>query len=149
MESTVWRFLKKKRKEKKLGLKLPYAPAIPLLAHTLKKTITQKDTCAPLFTATLFTIAKSWKQPTRPLTDEWIKNLWYMYTMEYYSAMKRNTCRFVEPRWINLESVRHSEVLLLFSHSFVSDSLGPHGLQQQRGFPVLHHLLKLAQTHVH
>ena len=59
------------------------------LAYTLKKTITAKDT-NPTFLAALFTIARTWKQPRCPLMDEWIKKLWYIYTMEYYSAIKRN-----------------------------------------------------------
>ena len=80
---TVWRFLKK------LKLKLPYDPAIPLLGIYPEKTIIQKDTGTPMFTAALFTIARSWKQPKCPSTDKWIKKLWYIYTMEYYSAIKR------------------------------------------------------------
>ena len=82
---TVWRFLKK------LGIKLPYDPRIPLLGIYPEKTIIEKHTCTPMFTATLFIIARTWKQPRCPLTDEWIKKLWYIYTMEYYSAIKRNT----------------------------------------------------------
>ena len=81
---TVWRFLKK------LKIELPYDPAIPLLGIYPEKTIIQKDTCTPMFTAALFTIARSWKQPKCPLADEWIKKMWYIYTMEYYSAIKRN-----------------------------------------------------------
>ena len=81
---TVWRFLKK------LKLKLPYDPAIPLLGIYPEKTIIQKDTCTAMFTAALFTIARSWKQPKCPSTDEWIKKMLYIYTMEYYSAIKRN-----------------------------------------------------------
>ena len=81
---TVWRFIKK------LKIELPYNPAIPLLGIYPEKTIIQKDTCTPVFTAELFTIARSWKQPRCPLTDEWIKRLRYMHTMEYYSAIKRN-----------------------------------------------------------
>ena len=77
---TVWRFLKKLKIE---------LPAIPLLGIYPEKTIIQKDTCTPMFTAALFTIARSWKQPKCPSTDEWIK-MWYVYTMEYYSAIKRN-----------------------------------------------------------
>ena len=57
-------------------------------AHTLKKTIIQKDTCTPKFTAALFTIARTWKHPRCPLTDEWIKKMCYIHTMEYYSAIK-------------------------------------------------------------
>ena len=74
---TVWRFLKK------LGIKPPYNPAIPLLGIYPEETETEKDTCTPMITAALFTIARTWKQPRCPLTDEWIKKLWYKYTMEY------------------------------------------------------------------
>ena len=55
-----------------------------------EKTIIRKNTCTPMFTATLFTIAKTWKQPKCPLKEEWIKKMWYIYTMEYYSAIKKN-----------------------------------------------------------
>ena len=80
---TVWRFLKKV----KIGL--PYDPAIPLLGMYPDKTLIQKDTCTPMFIVALFTIAKAWKQPKCPSTDEWIKKMWYIYTMEYYSAIKK------------------------------------------------------------
>ena len=101
---TVWRFLKQLKTE------LLYDPAIPLLGIYLEKTIIQKDTCTPMFIAALFTIARTWKQPKCPSTDEWIKKLWYIYTMEYYSAIKRNeTVPFAET-WMDLESVIHSEV---------------------------------------
>ena len=63
-----------------------------------------------MFTAALFTIARTWKQPRSPLTDEWIKKLWYIYTMEYYSAIKRNTYVSVLMRWMNLEPITQSEV---------------------------------------
>ena len=65
---TVWRFLKK------LGIKLPYDPRIPLLGIYPEKTIIEKHTCTPMFTATLFIIARTWKQPRCPLTDEWIRS---------------------------------------------------------------------------
>ena len=80
---TVWRFLKK------LKIELPYDPAIPLLGIYLDKTLTQRDTCTPMFIAALFTIPKTWKQPKYPLTEKWIKKMWYIYTMEYYSAVKK------------------------------------------------------------
>jgi len=67
-----------------------YDPAIPLLGIYPDKTFLEKDTCTHTFTAALFTIAKTWKQPQRPLRDEWIKNMWYIYTMEYFSAIKKN-----------------------------------------------------------
>ena len=79
----VWRFLNK------LKIKLPYDPAIPLLGIYPKKTIIQTESCTPMFIAALFTIARSWKQPKCPSTDKWIKKMWYIYTMEYYSAIKR------------------------------------------------------------
>ena len=63
-----------------------------------------------MFTAALFTIARTWKQPICPLTDEWIKNLWYVYTMEYYSATNRNTFVSVLMRWMSLEPIIQSEV---------------------------------------
>ena len=63
-----------------------------------------------MFTAALFTIARTWKQPRCPLTDQWIKKLWYIYTMEYYSAIKRNTFESVQMRWMNLELIIQSEV---------------------------------------
>ena len=65
-------------------MELPYDPAIPLLGIYLDKTFLIKDTCTFMFVAALFTIVKMWKQPKRPLTDEWIKKMWYIYTMEYY-----------------------------------------------------------------
>ena len=81
----VWRFLKK------LGIKPPYDPAIPLLGMYPEETKIEKDICITLFIAALFTIARTWKQPRCLLTDEWIKKLWYIYTMEYYSTIKRST----------------------------------------------------------
>ena len=84
----VWRFLKK------LGIKPPYDQAIPLLGIYPKETKTEKDTCIPLFIAALFTIARTLKQPRCPSTDEWIKKLWYIYTMEYYSTIKKHLSQF-------------------------------------------------------
>ena len=89
---TVWRFLKK------LGIKLPYDPAIPLLGIYPEKAITEKDTCTPVFVAALFTIARTWKQPRCPLTDKWIERLWYIYTMEYFSDIKRKPFKLVQMR---------------------------------------------------
>jgi hypothetical protein len=80
----VWIFLKK------LGTKPPYDPAIPLQAIYPEETKIEKDTCIPLFIAALFTIARTWKQPRCPSTDEWIKKLWYIYTIDYYSAIQWN-----------------------------------------------------------
>ena len=65
--------------------------AIPLLGIHTEKTRTERDTCIPMFTAALFTIACTWKQPRCPLADKWIRKLWYIYTMECYSAIRKNT----------------------------------------------------------
>ena len=73
---------------RKLGIKPPCNPAIPPLGIHPQETKIERDTCIPLFTETLFTITRTWKLPRCPLTDEWIKKLWYIYTMEYYPAIK-------------------------------------------------------------
>ena len=103
---TVWGFLKK------LGIKPPYDPAIPLLGIYPEETKIERDTCIPLFTAALFSIARllEWKQPRCPSTDEWIKKFWYIYTMGYYSAIKRNTFESVLIRWMSLEPIIQTEV---------------------------------------
>ena len=74
---------------KKIGINLPYDPAIPLLGIYPEKTTILKDMCIPMFIAAIFTIARTWKQPRCPLTDEWIKKLLYVYAMEYYSVIKK------------------------------------------------------------
>ena len=73
-----------------MGIELPDDPAIPLLGIHLEETRIERDACIPMFIAALFTIARPQKQPRCPLADEWIRKLWYIYTMEYYSAIKRN-----------------------------------------------------------
>ena len=101
---TVWRFLTKP------GIRPPCDPAIPLLGIYPEEINIENDTCIPLFIPALFTIARTRKQPRCPLTDEWIKKFWYIYTMEYYSAIKRNTFESVLMRWMNLEPIIQSEV---------------------------------------
>ena len=100
----VWRLLKK------LGIKPLYDLAIPLLGIYPVESKIERDTCIPLFIAVLFTIARTWKQPRCPSTDEWIKKLWYIYTMVYYSAIIKNTFESVLMRWMNLEPIIQSEV---------------------------------------
>ena len=100
----VWKFLKK------LKIELPYDPVIPLLGTYPEKTIFQKETCTTMFSAALFTIARTWKQPKCSLTDEWIKKMWHIYKMEYYSALKRNEIELFVVRWMDLETVIQSEV---------------------------------------
>ena len=101
---TVWSSLKK------LKIELSYDPVIPLLGIYPEKTIIQKESCTAMFIAAVFTIARMWKQPKCPLADEWIKKMWHIYTMEYYSAIKRNETELFVVRCMNLESVRQSNV---------------------------------------
>ena len=100
----VWRFLTK------LQIELPFDSALPLLGIYPEKTMTRKDTCTLMFIAALFTIAKTWKQPKWPLTEEWIKKMWYIYTMEYYSALKKNEISAFLATWMDLEIIMLSEI---------------------------------------
>ena len=100
----MWRFLKQTRE------KIAIQPAIPLLGLHPKETRTERDTWTSVFIAALSTIARTWKQPRCPLTDEWTKKWWYIYTMEYYSAIKRNALESVLMRWMKLEAITQSEV---------------------------------------
>ena len=101
---TEWRCLKN------VKIELSYHPAIPLLHIYPEKTIIQKESCTTMFIAALFTIARTWKQPKYPSTDEWRKKMWRICTMEYYSAIIRNEVELFVVRWMDLESVIQSEV---------------------------------------
>ena len=101
---TVWRFLRK------LEIELSYDPAIPLLGIHTKETRIERDMCTPVFITALFTIVMTWKQPRCPSADEWIRKLWYIYTMEYYSAIKKNAFEPVLMRWMKLDPIIQSEV---------------------------------------
>ena len=100
----VWKYLRK------LNIKIPYNPEPPLLGIYQDKTFIQKDTCASIFIASLFTIAKAWKQPKCPLTDEQTKKMWYTYTMGYFSAIKKNKKMLFPATWMELEILILSEV---------------------------------------
>ena len=100
----MWKFLKK------LEIELLYDPAIPLLGIHPEETRIEKDTCTPMFIAALFTIARTWKQPRCPSADEWIRKLWCIYTMEFYSAIKRNAFESVLMRWIKLQPITQRKV---------------------------------------
>ena len=102
---TVWRFLKK------LKIELPYDPAIPLLGIYPEKIIIQKESCTTMFIVALFTIARTWKQPKHPSTDEWIKKMWQIYTAEYYLAIKRNEIELFVGRRMDVETVIQNEVI--------------------------------------
>ena len=109
---TVWRFIKK------LEIELLYDPAIPLLGIHTEETRIERDTCTPMFIAALFIIDRTWKQPRCPSADEWIRKLWYIYTREYYSAIKKNTFESVLMRWMKLEPIIQSEVSQKEKHQY-------------------------------
>ena len=103
---------------KKLEIELPYDPEIPLLGIHTEETRIERDTCTPMFIAELFIIARTWKQPSCPSADEWIRKLWYIYTMEYYSAIKKNTFESVLMRRMKLEPIIQSEVSQKEKHQY-------------------------------
>ena len=115
---------------KKLEIELPYDPAIPRLGIHTEETRIERDMCTPVFVVALFSISRTWKQPRCPSANKWIRKLWYIYTTEYYSAIKKNsTFESVLMRWVKLEPIIQSEVSqkekysVQFSRSVVSDSL--------------------------
>ena len=79
-------------------------------AYTLRKSDLKRDMCTPMFIAALFIIARTWKPPRCPSAEEWIRKLWYIYTMEFYSAIKKNSFESVLMRWMKLEPIIQSEV---------------------------------------
>ena len=104
--SNAWRFLKE------LKIDLPYDPAIALLGIYPKDTdaVKRRDTCTPMFLAAMSTIAKLWKEPRCPSKDEWIKKMWSMYRMEYYSAIRNDKYPPFASTWMELEGIMLSEV---------------------------------------
>ena len=108
----MWRSLKK------LEIELPYDPAIPLLGIHTEDTRSERDTYTPMFIAALFIIARAWKQPRCPSADEWIRKLCYIYTMEYYSAIKKNSFESVLIRGMKLELIVQSEVSQKDKHQY-------------------------------
>ena len=93
-----------------LETELPYDPAIPLLGIHTKETRIERDTCTQIFITALFTIARTWNQLRCPSADKWIRKLWYTYTMEYYSAIKKNAFESVLMKWMKLEPTIQTEV---------------------------------------
>ena len=108
----MWRLLKN------LEIELPYDPAIPLPGIYTEETRIERDTGTPVFISALFIIARTWKQPRCPSADEWIRKLWYIYTMEYYSAIKKNTMESVLMRWMKPEPIIQSEVSQKEKHQY-------------------------------
>ena len=109
----MWQFLKKK-----LEIELPYDPAIPLLGRHTEETRIERNMYTPMFITALFTIARTWKQPRCPSADKWIRKLWYIYTMEYYSAIKKNAFESVLMRWMKLEFIIQSKVSQKEKHQY-------------------------------
>ena len=103
---------------KKLEIQLPFDLAIPLLGIHTDKTRIERNTCTPMFITALFTIARTWKQPRCPSADKWIRKLCYIYTMEYYSAIKKNAFELVPMRWMKLEPIIQSEVSQKEKHQY-------------------------------
>ena len=95
-----------------------YDPAIPRMGIHTEETRIERDTCTPMFITALFKIARTWKQPRCPSADEWIRKLWYIYTIEYYSAIKKNTFESVLMRWMKLEPIIQSEVSQKEKHQY-------------------------------
>ena len=109
---TVWRFLKK------LEIELSFDLAIPLLGIHTEEIRSERDTCTPMFIAALYIIARTQKQPRCPSADEWLRKLWYIYTTEYYSAIKKNAFESVLMRWMKLEPIIQSEVSQKEKHQY-------------------------------
>jgi len=93
-----------------LYTELPYDPAVPLLGMQPGQTFLKKYTCTRMFIVALFTVAKTWKQPKCPSTDDWMRKMWYRYTMEYYSAIKKNGIMPFAATWMELETLILSEI---------------------------------------
>ena len=101
-----------------LEIELPYERAIPLLGIHTKETRSERDTCTPMFTSALFTIARTWKKPRYPLGDKWIRKLWYVHPMEYYLDFKKNAFESVLRRWMKLEPIIQSKVSQKEKHQY-------------------------------
>ena len=102
----------------KTGNRTAIWPSNPTACIHTKETRIERDTCTPMFIAALFTIARTWMEPRCPSAEKWIRKLWYIYTMEYYSAIKKNTFESVLMRWMKLEPIMQSEVSQKEKHQY-------------------------------
>ena len=126
-----------------------------------EETRIERDTCTPMFIAELFIIARTWKQPRCPSADEWIRKLWYIYTIEYYSAIKKNIFQLVLMKWMKLEPIIQTEVSQKEKHQYSISSVHFSSVAQScptlcdpmncstPDFPVHHQLPESTQTHAH
>ena len=116
---TVWNFLKK------LKIELPFEPAILQLGVYPKnpQSPVQRNLCTPMFTAAIFTMARCWKQPKCPSLNEWIKKLWYIYTVKYYVAEREKELLPFTTAWMDLESIMLSEISQVVKNKY--DMISP------------------------
>ena len=135
----MWRVLKK------LEIELPYDPAIPLLGIHTKETRTESDTCTLIFITALFTIARTQTQPRCPSADEWVRNLRYLYTMEYYSVIKKHTLESVLMKQMKLEPIIQSEASQKEKHQY-SVLTHIYGIQKNGNDNLIHKAAKETQT---
>ena len=106
----------------KTGNRIAIQPSNPtrpgVVGINTEETRIERDTCTPMFIAALFTIARTWKQPRCPLAEKWMRKLWYIYAMEYYSAIKKNAFESILMRWMKLEPIIQSEVSQEKKHQY-------------------------------
>ena len=141
------------------GIAGSYGSSISSFLRNLQAVLHSDTT--PMFIAALFIIVRTWKQPRCPSADEWVRKLWYIYTMEYYSAIKNNTFKSVLMRWMKLEPIIQSEVSQKEKHQYSISSVQFSSVTQlcptlcnpmnssTPGLPVHHQLPEFTQTHVH
>ena len=116
--TSIFKNILTKKQNKNKQTKALIYPAIPLLGMYTEETRSERDICIPMFIAALFTIARTCKQPRCPLADEWIRKLWYIYTMDYYSAIKKNAFESVLMRWMKLEAIIQSDISQKEKHRY-------------------------------
>ena len=145
LEQSRWRMVWKSLK--KLELDLPYNPAIPLLGMYPEKDMIRKETCTPCVTAASFTAAKNWKQPKCPSTEEWIKKMWYLFTMEYPSAIKNKEIMPFVATLNNLESILQSKLSQTEKEKYCRTSFTHGILKKKKTKTQMNLITKQKETH--